>query len=32
MYNKRGKHMGAFDPETGEALGKGADPTRRVEP
>ncbi|WP_442793965.1 colicin E3/pyocin S6 family cytotoxin [Pseudomonas sp. LAM2023] len=33
MYNKRGKHMGAFDPETGEAIsGKGADPTRTIEP
>ncbi|WP_179949182.1 colicin E3/pyocin S6 family cytotoxin, partial [Burkholderia sp. RF4-BP95] len=33
MYNKRGKHMGAFDPETGEAIsGKGVDPARTIEP
>jgi len=33
MYNKRGKHMGAFDPNTCEAIpGKVADPTRTVEP
>lgn len=30
-YNKNGKHMGEFDPDTGEML-KPADPTRRVEP
>ncbi|WP_217481648.1 colicin E3/pyocin S6 family cytotoxin [Burkholderia diffusa] len=33
MYTKRGKHMGAFDPQTGAAIpGKGADPTRMIEP
>lgn len=32
-YDKRGKHLGAFDPNTGDALpGKGPDPTRRIEP
>ncbi|WP_353618177.1 colicin E3/pyocin S6 family cytotoxin [Pantoea sp. Cy-639] len=30
-YNKRGQHLGAFDPETGGQI-KPADPTRRVEP
>jgi hypothetical protein len=30
-YNKSGKHLGEFDPDTGEML-KPADPTRRVEP
>ncbi|WP_348771936.1 colicin E3/pyocin S6 family cytotoxin [Burkholderia sp. Tr-862] len=33
MYNKRGKHMGAFDPNTGEAMaGKCADATGTIEP
>ncbi|MDR5776638.1 MULTISPECIES: colicin E3/pyocin S6 family cytotoxin, partial [unclassified Caballeronia] len=33
MYNKRGKHMGAFDPDTGDAIpGKEADRTRTIEP
>ncbi|MFY4696875.1 colicin E3/pyocin S6 family cytotoxin [Burkholderia glumae] len=33
MYDKRGKHMGAFDPNTGEPIpGKEACPTRKVEP
>jgi len=31
MYNKRGKHLGEFDPETGERT-KDADNTREVEP
>jgi len=31
MYNKRGKHLGEFDPETGRML-KEADPRRRVKP
>jgi Cytotoxic len=30
-YNKRGKHLGAFDPITGEQT-KDPDPTRKVEP
>jgi len=30
-YNKRGKHLGEFDPSTGTQI-KPADPTRRVEP
>jgi hypothetical protein len=30
-YNKRGKHLGEFDPETGEQT-KSADATREVEP
>ncbi|MBR8222604.1 hypothetical protein KDW50_13550 [Burkholderia ambifaria] len=31
MYNKRGKHMGAFDPNTGEAMaGNCADATRTL--
>uniref|UniRef100_UPI00035E90DD colicin E3/pyocin S6 family cytotoxin n=1 Tax=Pseudomonas psychrophila TaxID=122355 RepID=UPI00035E90DD len=30
-YNKRGKHLGEFDPNTGEQT-KPADKTRRVEP
>jgi RHS repeat-associated protein len=33
MYNKRGKHLGAFDPSTGSPMpGKNADPRRSVEP
>ena len=31
VYNKRGKHLGEFDPETGEQT-KPADKSRRVEP
>jgi hypothetical protein len=31
MYNKRGKHLGEFDPDTGEQT-KEADNTREVEP
>ena len=31
VYNKRGKHIGEFDPETGEQL-KDKDKTREVEP
>ena len=30
-YNARGKHLGEFDPETGEQLSP-PDPTRKVEP
>lgn len=30
-YNKRGKHLGEFDPNTGEQ-NKAADKTRRVDP
>ncbi len=30
-YNKKGKHLGEFDPETGKQT-KPADPTREVEP
>ena len=30
-YNKRGKHLGEFDHETG-TQNKAADPTRKVEP
>ena len=30
-YNKRGKHLGEFNRDTGEQL-KPADPTRRIEP
>jgi hypothetical protein len=30
-YNKRGKHLGEFDPNTGEQT-KPADPSRRTEP
>jgi hypothetical protein len=30
-YNKRGKHLGEFDPETGEET-KSADPSRKVTP
>lgn len=33
MYNKRGKHQGVLDPNTGQPIpGKGPDPTRSVEP
>ncbi|MDR5776564.1 MULTISPECIES: colicin E3/pyocin S6 family cytotoxin [unclassified Caballeronia] len=33
MYSKRGKHLGPFDPETGEPIsGKAADSTRLIEP
>ncbi|KAA5837265.1 colicin E3/pyocin S6 family cytotoxin [Saccharopolyspora hirsuta] len=33
VYNKRGKHQGAFDPETGQPIeGKGPVPGREVEP
>jgi len=31
VYNKRGKHLGEFDPKTGKQL-KPADKTRKVEP
>ncbi|MFD9888482.1 colicin E3/pyocin S6 family cytotoxin [Amycolatopsis sp. NPDC059027] len=32
-YNKRGKHQGVLDPNTGQPIpGKGPDPTRSVEP
>ncbi|NML35513.1 hypothetical protein HHL14_32475 [Paraburkholderia sp. G-4-1-8] len=32
-YNKRGRHLGAFDPNTGDSIfGKVADSTRRIEP
>ncbi len=30
-YNKRGKHLGEFNPDTGELL-KSADKTRSIEP
>jgi hypothetical protein len=30
LYTKQGKHLGEYDPETGEQT-KPADPTRRVE-
>ncbi|BBP68734.1 hypothetical protein PHLH6_07380 [Pseudomonas sp. Seg1] len=30
MYNKRGKHLGEFDPETGQQT-KDANKTREVE-
>lgn len=30
-YDKRGKHEGAYDPDTGQQK-KGPDPKRRVEP
>ena len=32
-YDKRGKHLGGFDPNTGEPVpGKRAEPGRKVEP
>lgn len=31
VYNRRGRHQGAFDPQTGRKI-KSADPKRRVEP
>jgi putative cytotoxic protein len=31
VYNRRGRHQGAFDPQTGRKI-KSADPERRVEP
>lgn len=30
-YNKNGRHLGEFDPSTGEQI-KNADPNRRIEP
>jgi hypothetical protein len=30
-YDARGRHLGEYDPDTGEEL-KSADPSRRVEP
>ncbi|NBI43654.1 hypothetical protein GVX76_09220 [[Haemophilus] felis] len=31
MYDKRGRHLGAFDPKTGKQI-KDPDPKRRIEP
>jgi hypothetical protein len=30
MYDRRGRHLGEFDPDTGRIL-KGPDPARRIE-